>query len=117
MGQTNTQNFTENSEFHTSIGIILSNDSNLPSIGSQIIHDEFSVSSGSNIYSCCTMDVVSETVQPMVPQLVIHGLPTINTLNKNNGIFIPAISAIGRTMNTTHGSATGNDVGQGTLVG
>ena len=41
--------FRETSKFHTSINIILTNYSNAPFIGSQILHDKLSVSSGRNI--------------------------------------------------------------------
>ena len=63
------------------------------------------------------MDAVAETVQPMVPQLVTRGIPTIDTLNENTGIWIPATSAIIRTLNTTHGSAPVCVVGKRTVVG
>ena len=39
----------DTSKFHTSINIILTNYSNAPFIGSQILHDKLSVSSGRNI--------------------------------------------------------------------
>ena len=63
------------------------------------------------------MGVAADTVQPMVPQLIIYDLPTIDTLNENSGIWIPANSDIRRTPNTTHGSAYGHVVGQGKAVG
>ena len=49
IGQTNTPSFRETSGLHASIDIILSNDLNAPSAGSQILYDEFSVKYGSNI--------------------------------------------------------------------
>ena len=70
-----------------------------------------------NITSPSMMDVTDDTVEPMRPQLVIHWFPAIDTLNKNNGIWIPTTSAIGSTPNITHGSASRHDVGKGTVVG
>ena len=116
IGQTTNPNFRETSELHVSIDIIFSNDSNVLSVGSQILHDELSVSSRRNLYSHCRMDVTAETVQPMVPQLVSHGIPIIDTLNENSGIWSPDTSAIIRTPNTTHGSTSENVAGQGTAA-
>ena len=84
--QTATPKFMETSELQTSNDRIFSNDYNAPSIGSRIIHDELSVSSRRDIYLSCRTNVAEETVQPMGPQLFIHGVPTIYTLNKNAGI-------------------------------
>ena len=53
----------------------------------------------------------------MGPQLVSHGLPTIDTLNENAGVCVPATSVIRRTPNTTHRSAHWHVVGQITEVG
>ena len=64
----------------------------------------------------CRMDVADETVQPMGPQLVIHGPLTIGTFNEGAGIWRPTTSAIRRTPNTTNGSAAGRVVGQGTVI-
>ena len=58
---------------------------------------------------------MAETVQPMVQQLISHGISTIDTLNENDGIWIPATSAIRRTPDITHWSAIGHVVGQGTV--
>ena len=117
IGQNNIPTFRETSEFHPSIDRILSNDSNAPSIGSQILCDEFSVSSGRGMYLHFRMNVVAEIVQPMRPELVSHGIQTIDTLNENDGILIPATSIIRRTPNTTHGKASEHGLGQVTLVG
>ena len=61
------------------------------------------------------MYVVADTVQPMVPQLVSHGIPTIYTRNENSGIWIPSTSDIRRNPDTTHWSAIGHVVGQVTV--
>ena len=53
----------------------------------------------------------------MGTQLIIHGIPTIDTLKESTGIWSPDTSAIRRTPNNTHGSASENVVGKGTLVG
>ena len=79
---------------HTYIELIFPNDSNLPSVGSQIVRDKFSISSGRNFNSRSRMDVAAETFQPMEPQLISHGLPIIDKFNENYGIWIPATSAI-----------------------
>ena len=63
------------------------------------------------------MDAVENTVQPIGPQLVSHGIPTIDTLNENAWIWSPATSAIRRTQDTNYGSAYSNVVGQGTALG
>ena len=89
----------------------------MTSFVSQILRDELFISSGRNIYSLCRMEVAADTLKTMVPQLVSHGLPTIDTLNSNSGICIHATITIKRTLNNTHGSACGRAVGQGTLVG
>ena len=63
------------------------------------------------------MNDIADIVQPMVPQRVSHGIPTIDTFNENAGIWSHATSDIRRTLNTTHGSASEHVVGQVTLVG
>ena len=113
----NTPYSRDTSELHTSIDGRLPNDSDILPVISQIIYDKLYVSSGRNINSRRRTDVTDETVQPMGPQLVRHGLPNIDTLNENSGIWIPATSDIGRTPITTHGSTSGNIEGQGTVVG
>ena len=100
IGQTvtgTTPSFRYTSELYTYIDGILPNDSNVPSVVSQILCDELSVSSGINIYFHCRMEVADETIQPMEPQPVSHRIPTIDTFNENYGIWIPATSAIRRT--------------------
>ena len=62
------------------------------------------------------MDVAADAVQPMGVKPVIHGIPTIDTLNKKYGIWRPTTSDISSTHNTTHGSAPGHVVGQGTVL-
>ena len=61
------------------------------------------------------MNITTDSVQHMGPQLVIHGLPTIDTLDENAGIWIPATRII-RTPNITHERASEYDVGQVTSV-
>ena len=117
IGHTTTPNCRENSKFHASVDRILSIFSNEPSIGSQILRDEFYFGSVKNLYLRCRMEVAEETVQPMGPKLVSHGLPTIDTFKENSGIWNPATSSIRRTPNNTHGSASEHVVGQGTAVG
>ena len=62
------------------------------------------------------MEVAAETVQPIWPQIVIYGLPTIDTLNENSGIYSPTTSAIRRTPNNTHESVSGHFLCQGRVV-
>ena len=81
-----TPSFRDTSKFHTSIDGILYNDSNVPSIVSKIIHDKFSVSSRRNLNLRSRMDVAAETIQPMGPQLILHGIPTIDKFNEKDGI-------------------------------
>ena len=81
IGQTTTPYFRKTSLLHTSIDIILSNNFNSPSVGIQILHDELSVSYGSILSSCFRMEVAADTVQPLGPQLVSHGIPNIDILD------------------------------------
>ena len=62
------------------------------------------------------MNVATESVQSMGPQFLIHGLPNIDTLDENSGIW-SSTARIRRTPNITHGSASNRAVGQGTEVG
>ena len=62
------------------------------------------------------MGVTDENFQPMGPQLIIHGIPTIDTLNEKSGICSPATSAIVSMPNNTHGGVFVNVVGQGTVL-
>ena len=116
IGQNTTPNFRETIEFHTSIDRRLSSYYNVSSIVSQILRDELSISSSMNLYSRYRMYAVAETIQTMGPQLVSHGLPTIDTLNEKSGIWIPTTSAIRRITNTTHGRASEHVLRKGTLV-
>ena len=61
------------------------------------------------------MNIASDSVQPMGPQFVTRGLPTIDILDENAGIWIPA-TIIRRTPNITHGSASEHAVGEWTVV-
>ena len=63
------------------------------------------------------MNVAAEAAQPTGPQIVIHGLLTIATLNEKSGSWSPATGDITRTPNTTHGSDSENIVRKGTSVG
>ena len=116
IGQNTTPNFRETSELHAYIDRRLSNDYNAPYVGSQIIHDKLSVSYGRDIYLRCSMNVAAESVQTMVPQIVSHGLLTIDILNENYGIWIPDTSDTRKTPDTNHGRASENVVGKGTSV-
>ena len=61
---------------------------------------------------------MAETVQPMGPKLVSHGLLTIDTLNEKYGIWIPTtVPSEEHQILTTHGRASGNVVGQLRVVG
>ena len=62
------------------------------------------------------MNVATDSIQPMGPQFVSHKLPSIDTLDENNGIWIPANRII-RTTNITHGSTSDHNSGQGTVIG
>ena len=62
------------------------------------------------------MEITAETFQPMGPQLISHGIPTIDTLYENSGIWSPTTSSVIRTPNTNHGSEPGYVLGQGTVV-
>ena len=117
IGQTNTPNFRETSENHVSIHRIFSNYSNVPSIGSQILYDKFLISSSRDIYAHCGVGVALETVQPMVPQLVRHNIPTIDILNEKSGLWSPDTVSIRGTPNTTRGSSYEHAVVQVTAVG
>ena len=68
---------------HTYIDSIFTNDSNVPSVGSQKVCDEFSIGSGINVNLRSRMDVAAKTVQPMQPQLISHGLPIIDKFDEN----------------------------------
>ena len=120
IGQTvtgTTPSFRYTSELYTYIDGILPNDSNVPSVVSQILCDELSVSSGRNIYLRCSVDVAAETIQPMGTELFSHGIPTIDTFNEKYRICVLDKFYIRSTPNTTNGSACGHIVGQGTVVG
>ena len=108
--------FRDTSYLHTSIDRILTNYSNVPSVISQILRDEFTISSSRNLNSRSRMNITAEAVRPMVPQLVSHMTYNIDTLNEKYGIGIPATSDIRRMSNTTHGRASGCVVGKGTVV-
>ena len=66
---TDKPNVSETSEFNTSIDRILSNYFIAPYVVSQILCDEFFVSSRRNIYLRCRMESAVEIVQPMGAQL------------------------------------------------
>ena len=62
------------------------------------------------------MNVATEPVQSTGPQFVSHGIPTIETLDENAGIWIPATRII-RIPNITHVSPSRHDLGKGDEVG
>ena len=93
------------------IDIRLTNDFILLSVSIQIICDEFTNISSRDLYLRCRMNVATDYVQPMS-----HGIPTIDTLDGNVGIWRPATRII-ITLNITHGRTFEHSVGQGTAVG
>ena len=62
------------------------------------------------------MNFVTENGQPVAPQFVKDELPTIDTLEKNCGIWRP-YSIIIRTLDITYQILSEHYVGQGTTVG
>ena len=62
------------------------------------------------------MNFMVETSQPIAPNFVSHGIPTVDTSDKNCRIWSPDIRIRG-TPNITDWSASENSVGQGTAVG
>ena len=62
------------------------------------------------------MNFTAETGHTVAPQFVSHGIPNIDTLDKNCRIWSPATRII-RAPNITHQSASTYAVGQGTSVG
>ena len=62
------------------------------------------------------MNFAEETGHPVVKQLVSHGIPTIDTLDENYGIWIPT-NRIKKILNITHRSASEDVVGKGTTLG
>ena len=83
--QTITPDFIKYSEFSAPNDRILTNESIFLSIISQIFRVEFSDSFSINIYLRYRMKVETESVQPIVPQFVSHGLPTIDHWMKTLG--------------------------------
>ena len=95
---------------------ILTNDPIAPFIIIHILGDEISDISNRDIYLRCQMGAAEETTHPVAPIFLIHGIPTIDTLDKNCGIWIPA-TRIRRTPNITHRSAYNHALGKETAVG
>ena len=62
------------------------------------------------------MNIVTESFQPMGPQFMSHGLPTIDTLDENYRIWIPA-TTIRRTPDIIHGRVSEHAVGQVIVIG
>ena len=87
-----------------------------PYIRSQILGDELYEISNRDIYSRCRIGVAADTVNPVAPTFVRHGLPNIYTLDENCGIWILA-TRIRRRPNITHRSPSEHNVGEGTKFG
>ena len=115
--QNNTTNFRETSELDDSIDRSVSNYSNAPSVVSQKLRDEFSVSSRRGLFLQCGMNVAAKTNQPMELYIFSHGIPNIDTLNEKSGTWSAAASSIRMTQNITHESASDHAVGQVTVIG
>ena len=114
--KTTTPNIRDTNELTSPIDRILNNDTIAPSITSQIIGGEFSNISSFDLYSRCRMNFTADTGQPVAPQFLNHGIPTIVTLDEKCSIWIHYTIII-RTPNITNRSASEHAVGQGTAVG
>ena len=111
--KSNTPNLKETKKLNTAFD---RNFTIVPYISSQILGYELSDSSSCNFDWRCRMNFSEENGQLREPQFVSHGIPTIDTLDKNYKIWRPA-TRIRRKPCITHWSSTEHDVGKGTAVG
>ena len=113
--QTTTPNLRYINELTSPIDRSLTNDTIELSVSSQILSDEFPDSSSYDLSSRCRMNFAEETGQTVAPQFLIHGIPTIDTLDENCGIRSPT-TIIRRMLNITYLSMSEHAVGQETAV-
>ena len=99
--QNTTPNLSDTKELKSPIGRNFTNDPIASSVSGQILGDELYDSSSCDIYSHFHMNFVADTRQPVAPQFVSQGIPTIDTLDKKYSIWIPANRII-KTTDITH---------------
>ena len=64
----------------------------------------------------CRVNIATESINPVAPQLVNHVIYDIDTLDKNTGIWSPA-TIIRRSPDINHCSTVDHALGQGGEVG
>ena len=73
-------------QLNTAVDRTFSNDPIVPPVSTQLFGDELSGSSSRNIYIFCRIKIVTESVNPVAPQFVNHGLSTVKASKKSSGI-------------------------------
>ena len=101
MGQPTSPNSIDPDEFNADVDRKLSNYPIALPIITQVFGDKLSDISRRDLYTQCRVNLATESVNPVAPQFVNHGLSAVNTLNKSAGIWIPATIII-RSPDITH---------------
>ena len=114
--QSDSPNFRKSDELNADINRDFSNDPIATPIITQVLCDELSNRSIRDINSLCRTNLVTESVNPVAPQFLNHGLSTVDTLDKITTFWIPN-TRIRSLPNITHWSAVDHTVGQGATVG
>ena len=113
--QSTSPNFINSDELNATVYRKFSNDPIVPPVSTQVFGDKLSNSPIRDIYTRCRLNLATESVNPVAPQLMNHGLSAVDELNKISGIWIPDTRII-RSRDITHWSGTDHAVGQGVLV-
>ena len=85
-------------------------------VSTQVFVDNLSHSSSMDLYTRCRVNLPIESINPVVPQFLNHGISTVNVLNKSAGIRISS-TRIRRLPDVIHFSTVDHDVGQFETVG
>ena len=109
-------NFRKSDELNSAVGRSFSNDLIALPIRTQVSVGELSDCYIRDLYTHCRVNLTTEFINLLEPQLVNHELSDVDTLNKSAGIWSPA-TIIRRLPDVTHSGTADHDIVQVAAVG
>ena len=116
MAAFNSSNFCKYDELNASIDRKFSNDPISPPISTNILGDKLSNNYRRDLYTRYRLNLATESVNPVAPNILNHGLSAVNVLDKSTRIWIPNTRNISFP-DVTHWSMEGSALGKGAAVG
>ena len=103
--QSSTPNLRYSNKLDASIDRKFTNNPVAPPIFTEVFIEKISNSPRQDIYECIWMQLATDTISPVTPQLVDHGFSTVDALHKGTGLWSNA-NRIRRSTDVAYWSAT-----------